>query len=244
MRKLSNSPLKEAIFELHWECPSDALGQPHDEGFDIAQGVFFEKIRQEFPIHRELMPSPLPIRVFRVPVHQYWKGNNLWPVVQHGRGMIAVNDIGLNYIWDKGFNDLIYYSIQKIAESYITPRNFNKIKLQYINAVELDSSTSSLQFVEANLQTKLNTNYQLPGEFDGFNFQQISSQPEGYKLNFTIANGVNKDNQAHSVIWTLTGEKLGAIKSEDIRPLVDTIHRVISEMFENICEKNFYASLS
>jgi hypothetical protein len=55
--KLKNAPLKEVIFELHWECSNDPSGVKIDRGFDLAQGKFADLLKPEFPLHRRLIPD-------------------------------------------------------------------------------------------------------------------------------------------------------------------------------------------
>ena len=52
-KKLKNAPLKEVILEIHWDGNIDDFGNKFDEGFELSQGAFFEKIKSSFPIYKK-----------------------------------------------------------------------------------------------------------------------------------------------------------------------------------------------
>ena len=66
--KLKHAPLKEVIFELHW-AGIDTLGAHSDSGFNLAQGKFQDKLKSEYPVHKQLMTEGMGIKFFGVPLH-------------------------------------------------------------------------------------------------------------------------------------------------------------------------------
>ena len=72
--KLKNAPLKKVVFELQWKCDVNNHGSPFDNGFDLAQGKFADKLKPNFPLHRKLVPDGAPIKLFGAPLYQYWVG--------------------------------------------------------------------------------------------------------------------------------------------------------------------------
>lgn len=240
--KPKNAPLKEVIFELHWECVIDSGGLQFDAGFDLAQGKFADRLKQEFPLHRKLIPDGIPLKIFGAPMHQYWKGEFQWPVVQHGQGMIAVNDVEHGYEWANTYKPLIIRSIKNLVDSYEEPLKFIKIKLQYIDAWDIDD-TAPEDFMKKNLQTEIINNYPLPGTLIGFNIQQSFELTDSSIMNLSISNGINNQNQKKSVVWTTTVEKQALLSFDDIETWVETAHSENSNMFKKMLNSEFYASL-
>ncbi len=240
--KLKNAPLKEVIFELHWECAMDSGGNPYDSGFDLAQGKFAERIKNQFPVYKKLIPEGAPFKVFGAPMHQYWKGEFNWPVIQHGQGMIAVNEVEYGYEWENAFKPLVISSIANMLESYEDDLLFNRIKLQYIDAWDLDSIHPS-DFIAKNLQTEIQNGYELPGKLRSLNIQQNFELSDESILSLNIANGVNNKNQQPSVIWTTTVEKQSKMNVDDVVSWLESAHTTASSMFKKMLNPEFYASL-
>jgi len=240
--KLKNAPLKEVIFELHWDCPADSSGIQTDPGFDLAQGVFASKIKKEFPVHRKLVPDGFPLKVFNAPLHQYWKGELKWPVIQHGEGMIAVNEVEVNYEWENSFKPLIVNTIEHLINSYDSTLKFNDVRLQYINAYDLDD-LEPLEFLEMNLKTKFSNQYVLPGKFQNINIEQVCKLSDNSRLVLNISDGINNQNQKKSVLWSITVHHKAPILFDHIFQWIETAHTTISGIFKEMLNPDFYASL-
>jgi len=240
--KLKNAPLKEVIFELHWEFAVDNAGMQYDAGFDLAQGKFAERLQSDFPVHRKLIPDGAPFKVFGAPIHQYWKDELTWPVVQHGQGMMAVNEVELGYEWEKSYKPLVISSIEKLIESYEETLSFRKVKLQYIDAWDLDGIAPS-NFIAHNLQTEIRNGYELPGKLRSLNIQQNFELHDGSVMSLNIANGLNNKNQQPSVIWTTTVEKQAKMNADHVMGWLETAHTSTSAMFKKMLNPEFYGSL-
>jgi len=240
--KLKKAPLKEVIFELHWECAVNAPGIQVDTGFDLAQGKFAERLKPEFPVHKKLIPDNVPFKLFGTPLHQYWKGELKWPVVQHGQGMIAVNEVEQGYEWENGYKPLVLKAVDHIISSYDEKLIFKRVKLQYIDAWDLDGS-SPFEFIEKNLQTKITTSYQLPENLKNINILQTFDLEDKSTMQLSITNGVNNQNQKQSVIWTTTVEKLGKFDHPSILEWLEMAHSLTSKMFKQMLNPDFYVSL-
>ncbi|MFN9108791.1 MAG: TIGR04255 family protein, partial [Bacteroidota bacterium] len=130
--KLSKAPLKEVIFELQWNGIVNNFGMPEDVGFDLSQGKFADLIKGEFPVHKKLVEENPSVRTFGVPIHQYWTGELQWPVVQHGKGILTVNETEGGYMWENSYKALILRTIDYLRNSYELDLEFNRVKLQYI----------------------------------------------------------------------------------------------------------------
>jgi len=240
--KLKNAPLIEVIFELHWHDTADANGSTTDEGFDLAQGKFAEKIKSEFPLHKKLIPEGFPIRIFGAPLHQYRKNELEWPVIQHGQGVFSVNETENGYEWQKTFRPTIIESVKKLLDSYEEPLKFNRVKLQYIDAWDI-KKTNPKDFMKENLQTDIQTNFEISGKLNNFSVFQAFELEDGSEAQLNISSGINNKNQEQAVIWTTSVEKISEFKLPDIIAWLDNAHDVTSKLFVQMLNPKFYASL-
>lgn len=239
--KLKNAPLKEVIFELHWNCEVDNQNLSFDNGFDLAQGKFAEKLKENFPLHRKLIPDAIPFKIFGAPLHQYWAGELKWPVVQHGQGMIAINEVEQGYEWLK-YKDLILNTIKKLVGSYEDKLNFSKVKLQYVDVFDLEGEEAK-DFMAKNLQTEIITKYPLPGTLKGFNIQQQFNLADASTMELNISNGINNQNQKESVVWNTIIAKQDSLDVEQLNNWIESAHTVASDFFKIMLKPSFYASL-
>lgn len=240
--KLKKAPLKEVIFELRWEATVDSTGIQTDKGFDLAQGKFASKQELEFPVYKKLLPDNIPFKIFGSPINQFWKGELEWPVVQHGQGVLAINDVEASYEWEKKFFPIIKGTVLSLIESYRDPLKFNRIKLHYIDAWDLVDE-NSVDFMKTNLQTEILTGYEVPGIPRNFNVQQGFELSDGSMLSLSISNGLNNQNNRKSVIWNTVVEKTGKINKDEIIPWLEFAHSHTSTMFKKMLNPDFYAQL-
>ena len=137
---LKNPPLKEVIFELHWELPETTeSGQKSDPNYRRFLARMEEAITGEYKEYRPLPAADVPEKLVPYVIqHQFWAAPSTWPVVQVGPGIIAVNHTA-GYHW-ADFREQISYLVESFFKAYPNPRNLNLIKilLKYINARKLD----------------------------------------------------------------------------------------------------------
>ncbi|MEB2782682.1 TIGR04255 family protein [Algoriphagus sp. C2-6-M1] len=240
--KLKKAPLKEVIFELRWEPAVDITGVQIDNGFDLAQGKFASRQEQEFPVYKKLLPDNIPFKIYGSPINQFWKGELEWPVVQHGQGVLAINDVEASYEWEEKFFPLIKATVGNLIASYSTPLKFNRIKLHYIDACDIVEG-DGIEFMKTNLQTEILTRYEIPGNQRNFNIQQGYELEEGSVLTLSISNGLNNQNNQKSVIWNTVVEKAGKIEKFEIIPWLESAHSHTSSMFKKMLNPDFYANL-
>lgn len=240
--KLRNAPLKEVIFELHWHEDTDALGTPYDAGFDLAQGKLADKLKKNFPVHKKLLPDGVPFKVFGAPIHQYWKAEFEWPVIQHGQGILAINENEVGYEWEKTYKPTVLEAIDLLISAYDDPLRFNGMILKYIDAYDVEE-LEPLIFVKENLQTDLKTGYKHPGNLRNFNVSQVFELENGSLMYLNIANGTNNKNNKPSIIWSTTVEKRFNFTNKEIEPWLESAHKATSAMFKNMLKPEFYASL-
>ena len=240
-RKLKNGPLDEIVFELLWNIPIDQTGFPTDSEFTFAQGIFSKLIGDKgYSTHKSVGSTP-GVRIYPKIVHQFWKGELLWPVVQIGEGILAVNDINSSYQWEGNYKEKVEEALKVLKESFISPLKFNKASLKYVNSNELPDDNYEL-FIKKNFQLVIQNKFEVEGSFLGLNLGESYRLNDGTTLSFNLQTVVNSLTQKAGVVWTISAEKVGEIKHEEIDDWLTTSHEQISNLFVNILTPEYYAS--
>ena len=240
-RKLLNSPLKEVVFELHWD-PSIENGQLSDKGYQLAQGRFGDLVKKDNPHHKSLIPENVPFSFFDVPHHQYWKAPFKWPVIQHGQGILAVNEIELGYKWVT-FKSLLRATVEKLIKSYDVKLKFNRIKLQYVDS-DTTGEVNEKEFIKKNLLTEINNSFSEPGSLKGFNLSQAYTLADGSELQITIGTSLANNPSAKSITWTTIIEKSQRFNEiNEVFDWVENAHNIASKMFVEMLSPEYYDSL-
>ena len=243
--KLSKAPLQEVIFEAFWELSvNPQTKQPHDPGFELAQGVFAENVSERFPYHKR-MPHLIvpPFLMNPQPVHQFWHGEGEWPVLQLGPGLFAANETEKNYVWDSEFLPVIRYGLEAVVRSYKTPPPFNRVSLRYIDAVELEGEFKDdfIMFIETNLQIRVDRGFEMDGTISNQMVNQTHKLEDGSVLNLMVSDG--QRNAKPAVVWQTVVMKEGRFSVDDIREWVPNAHSVCSGLFRKMLRKGYYDSL-
>ncbi len=245
-KKLKNAPLQEAIFELFWNLPLDQKQFPYDPHFDLAQGKFDDLIKQYFGVHKRTLPAGVNIKIYPKPIHQYWKAELAWPVVQFGPGILTLNDTDKNYIWEDNFRPNIEIALECLLLSYKREIPFNKVSLKYIDSVDLpESDIEPNEFIRKNFQTEITNHYSVPGQLSGLNINQIFTLNDGTKLSINIQTAKNNINKKNAIVWITGAEKTGQnFLKEQIMEWVDQSHQILSDTFVKMLNVDFYAQFN
>ena len=161
--------------------------------------------------------------------------------MQHGQGIIAVNEVESGYEW-LSYKELIISTVAKLMESYEETLDFINVKLQYIDALDLDQEAAK-DFMSKNLQTELITKYPLPGDLKGFNIQQRFNLHDSSIMELNISSGINNKNQKESVVWTNTITKQNSMTFDQLKIWIEFAHSEASIFFKQMLNPDFYASL-
>lgn len=179
---LTNKPLVEAIFELRWELPEVTQGIRKDPHYPILIGGIFEKIKGEYPFHERLPSAAMPDEMAEYIVqHRFRKGQDIWPLIQIGPGIITLNDTE-GYVWED-FERRIPKVVDALFETYPDSENLevNTLLLRYIDAVEFNYEKNSiLDF----LKDKMKTEVVVPSNL--FEDTGVSSSPQSLDLRFSF----------------------------------------------------------
>jgi len=239
-KKLNQGPLSEVVFELLWELPRDQTGFPFDEGFSLAQGIISQNVAKlGFEVHTNIAPVP-NLRIHPRLVHQFWKGELTWPVIQIGEGILAVNDVNATYEWYNGYLSTVNDAINAVERSYANKLKFNKCSLRYINSTELPLGESYESFIEKRFRIRVVNDFQNEGQFLGLNINQTFRLDDGSSLSFAIQTVINSQNDHPALIWTLSSEKLGTVDAKELDRWLDYSHKHISDLFVNSLTATFY----
>ncbi|WP_445386421.1 TIGR04255 family protein [Robiginitalea sp. IMCC44478] len=101
MSKLPKAPLIEVIFELRWQIKekSDLTK------YQYLIGDLYSKISDRFPYRESLVPPEIPSDILiNKPAHRFRAGQNKYPLVQIGPGLITLNTIDDNYYWEEFYD--------------------------------------------------------------------------------------------------------------------------------------------
>jgi uncharacterized protein (TIGR04255 family) len=152
---LPNKPLVEAILEVKWGSPDKP-----DPGYPMIVGRLYEKVRGEYPYVQDLELAQFPPGVaVHIPRHRFRTAENRWPLVQIGPGVAVLNDTE-QYAWED-FRRRATAFFPQVREALPRPDELDitSLKLQYIDAVEVDYSATDVQ---AFLRDKLHISVKLP----------------------------------------------------------------------------------
>lgn len=240
-QKLKNAPLQEVIFELFWKLPLDESGFPYDPGIDRALGKFETEIFSEFPLYKRTIPEGLNLRIYPKPIHQFWKGELTWPVIQIGPGLLTVNDTDINYSWKNNFQANVQMAAKALEKSYVAGLQLERVKLQYIDAVEYNPDTVTPQdFIARNMSTELNNLYKVPGSIRGVNISQIFSLHDNSSLLLNIQTGKHNKTGNPAIIWITAVEKVGECDFNNLNGWLEFAHETASQTFVNMLDSEFY----
>lgn len=246
--KLSKPPLKEVIFEIHWQLSAKTSGQQYDPFYEFGKGVFYEKVKVKFPFKKDVGLPLLPtanIRVINSPLHQFWTSENKWPLIQLGEGILTVNDTDPNYKWETNFRDNIDFALEHLKNSNENPFRFTRLELKYIDAVDVSDTESKdwLKFIKDNLGIELKVNHRLPADnHHGVAINQTFRLKDNSELVLIVTSGRNNKTLQPALVWQTSISKIGdPIKYAEIMPWAEIAHDEISALFHDMLSEQFYA---
>ncbi len=245
MKKLPNAPLQEVIFEGKWELSLDQQTSAFiDPEFQFALGKFQHVISSRFPYHKSKIPGDIPLQFLgHQPIHQFWTGEGVWPVIQLGPGVITVNDTEKNYEWDDVFFPLVKETLFNVKNAYVNDLSFISYTLRYIDVVKIKDYEFSnwFDFVKDNINFQFSNGYPLPGTLHNFKIEQSFRTEDAGLIEIGFSNG--QDNQKEDIfIWqtAVTGRK--PLFIEGLMEWLVLAHSHCSRIFKETCKEDFYAS--
>src|ERR1017187_4183186 len=198
MAKLLNSPLQEVIFEVRWSLKPSGDGQMTDPGFELAGGRLSTILEKQMPVYKRILNSNFPEQlIFYNVVHQYWKGENQWPVVQLGPGIFTVNCTDEWYDWDNNFFPFIQEALQWLIQAYKIPLQFAFASLRYIDGINVNEyggiANGWQNFINEHFNFSYSNNFNTRGKQKGFQFNQQFEMDDQSTLQIQMGQGTKKN---------------------------------------------------
>jgi uncharacterized protein (TIGR04255 family) len=240
---LKNAPLKEVIFELHWEL--DYIPEQKmqiDNGFEEAALNFNSSCQQGFKVVEILKPSSIPYTAFIHEVtHRFYKQKGQYPIYQFGPGVFTVNDNNKNYKWDD-FSKLILNGLSCLQNSYSKPLILSKIELRYIDAVPLNAlgEADKFEFLRTHLKVNAEGYEFVNGKLEDINFTKRFSISDDSFLNMTIATALENETKQEGIIWQTFINNKKRISWAELPLWIESAHKTASTTFKNMLSDELY----
>ncbi|NCT74898.1 MAG: TIGR04255 family protein [Chitinophagaceae bacterium] len=248
MSKLPNAPLQEVIFEIRWALKPDLRsGQILDEGYELASGRLSTIVEKSFPYYRRVLPQDLPEQLLPYQVvHQYWTGENKWPVLQLGPGIFTINCTDEAYDWEKGYRKLIEDGINWLMQSYKQALNIRLASLRYIDAIKVDDyggiDGGWQSFIKNHLNFEYNNHFNTLGRQKQMQVNQTFELEDGSDLQLQIADAIRNNQKA--LVWQTAIIKKAVFDVEGLLKWADYAHSITHDLFQEMIKPDLYASFS
>jgi uncharacterized protein (TIGR04255 family) len=242
-KKLKTAPLREAIFELFWDSPVDSSGLKLDKELELSLGKFQLNVASRFPVYKRTLPPEASIRVYGVPLHQFWSGEVIWPVIQLGPGILTINETEKNYDWEETYRPNILFMIDAFKKSYNVLPTFNRASLKYIDSVDIPDTKNLQNFINENLLTGIENRYKVPGSLSALNLNQVFDIDDA-KISVNIQTAVNNVTGSPAIVWITSIIRTGKIKENELTSWIDKAHQTTSDLFVEMLNPDFYASFN
>lgn len=249
MSKLSNAPLQEVIFEIRWALmPGKQTGQIIDEGFELASGRLSTIVEKQFPYYKRIIPQDIPDQLMHYQVvHQYWAGENKWPVVQLGPGIFTINCTDESYEWNVGFRKLIENAVKWLEQSYKQSLNIQFASLRYIDAIKVDDyggigDGGWQTFIKTHFNFEYDNQFDTRGRQKQVQIHQTFELEDGSDLQLQIADGLRNNEKA--LIWQTAILKKDSFHADKLFSWADYAHGIAHDLFKEMIKPDLYASFS
>jgi len=244
---LKNAPLKEVIFELHWELDFIPEQKAHtDLGFDEAVLNFKSASQQDFKYFKLIAPSAIPAQflINRV-THRFFNEKDKHPLFQLGPGVFTVNDNNKNYTWNE-FENLILKGTEYLKNSYEKDLIISKLELRYIDAVNCNvlGEKKKIDFVRENFHVNPDPYPFVNGDLIDINFSKRFLIENDSYLNITVATGRDESNNEDLIIWHTYINNKERVTWSDLPQWIKAAHSVCSDTFKKMISNKLYEYFS
>lgn len=143
---LKNKPLIEAIFELRWNLQSEQPELLSDPNYKLLVGSMHGLFKKEYPFFEQLPTAQMPDALAAYLVqYRFRAGENMWPIVQLGPGIITLNETA-GYRWDDDFYPRIGRTVHDFFTAYPGQQRpvVQSLILRYIDAVAFDYENQNI----------------------------------------------------------------------------------------------------
>lgn len=248
MAKLPNAPLQEVIFEVRWALqPSQDSRQMIDAGFELASGRLSTIVENEMPVYKRITPTDIPDQLLLYnAVHQYWKGEKTWPVIQLGPGIFTVNCTDDWYDWEETFYPFIQTALKWLVQSYRTPLQFVSASLRYIDGINVKEyggiDNGWEEFINKHFNFLYKNNFEIQGKAKQIQINQVFELEDNSTLQIQLSDGKRKNELA--LIWQTAILKRQKFSPEELIKWTNDVHLIIHNLFKEMLKPDTYASFS
>jgi uncharacterized protein (TIGR04255 family) len=240
--ELPHKPLVEAIFEVKWDLAKPTTGQIESKlisDYKLLPGRLYDLLKDKYTYHELVFPAELPSELMPYqPQHRFRSGENAWPLVQLGLGVLTVNDTE-GYLWRpfKSYCDEALTALHTI-QGESGRSSYNLLALRYIDAIRIESNDPQdpIAFCSQllHLPIAIPQDLFLPG---------ITETPNALKLQFSLpcTSPVGNASVALStgrlksdlaiILETLVKSEGDQTRSVDIGGWLEQAHDVLSDWF-------------
>ncbi len=244
---LPNAPLKEVLFELHWDL--EYISEEKilfDKGFEKAVLNFTNACQQNFKEIAILKPENIPPIAFinRV-THRFFKIKGKHPLYQLGPGVFTVNDDNKNYIW-KDFIEMVDNGINCLRSSYEKELVPSKVQLRYIDSVSpyVLGNSDKFEFLKKHLQINVETYSFVKGKLNDVQFTNSFSIDDERTLNLIVSTGIDKKTKEDVIEWHTFISNKKRLSWEELIEWAQKSHEICSSTFKNMVSDELYEYFS
>ncbi len=246
MAKLPNAPLQEVIFEIRWSLePKEETGQLWDPGFELATGRLSTIVENRFSYYKRIVPNEIPeqILLYR-PVHQYWSGEDIWPVLQLGPGIFTINSTEQWYDWETTFRPLIQDAVQWLLQAYKDTIKIRFASLRYIDGIKVDDygglKDGWQSFIKRNFNFEYHNFFDTRGLQKQIQVNQKFDLEDASQLLLQMSDGI-RDNKI-AFIWQTAFYKKDEFETTSLFAWADKVHAMAHDLFKEMIKPELYES--
>lgn len=135
--KMNRPPLLEVIAEIRWKLePSEPEGILRDPHYKLLPGKMANLLQGEYPFLEQLPAADMPEEITsNIVQYRFRKGENEWPLIQLGPGIITINQTGPEYHW-VDFEHRINHAINALYQAHQKGKDLklDRILLRYLDS--------------------------------------------------------------------------------------------------------------
>lgn len=239
MSKLPNAPLIEVIFELRW-----LIKQKSDlTKYQYLIGDLYSLIKNNYPVRESLAPPELPTDILiNNPVHRFRADKNQYPLVQIGPGLLTLNTIDNNYLWNDFFkwSDALmdgFFEVFPIESETFKPNllylDFFRFNFKAKNVYDFINESFNLTFGQNFFKNTVN-----PLNLDIGYFYETDLG----NLSVTLKKGQNSKKEEGIVMQTTLHGRDSMTKKDNTLVWLGKAHSFSSDLFKEITKGDLYNS--
>lgn len=242
MSKLQNAPLVEVIFELRW----NTIKEEELAKYQYLHGDMYAQIKEEYKFREALYPPDVPIELYlNKPAHRFRVAPKGYPLIQVGPGLLTVNTIDPNYIWEDYERQIIDVTKNFLQVYKLKDNQEITLVLQYFDFLQFSFEKNDVHdFLSKNLNISVKQN-----------FYKNTNNPNNLNLGFhyhtdlgSLALGLSrgKDTNRTDGIVIRTNLASKSIKPEItlIQEWLNKSHEFCSQLFKDMTHGDLYDSFS